>query len=205
MKYKIFYNKFSNRNAIFKDDFIFDLINILNFEENEAISIFKYINDIENKDIEEDVKTLLEKKIPLEKDNFLEFLKEIQYTLMPNKTARNIVEESLINLVDNVVETTNGYIAFGIQLNIIYQTIGRIFLWENLDEAKLRTPENIREYINDNMKDYSLIYPRLTQKLLNSIDKIDVETNENLFLEYSSKNKYVTNTKREKERRKIQV
>lgn len=205
MKYKIFYNKFSNRNVIFKDDFIFDLINILNFEENEAISIFKYINDIENKDIEEDVKTLLEKKIPLEKDNFLEFLKEIQYTLMPNKTARNIVEESLINLVDNVVETTNGYIAFGIQLNIIYQTIGRIFLWENLDEAKLRTPENIREYINDNMKDYSLIYPRLTQKLLNSIDKIDVETNENLFLEYSSKNKYVTNTKREKERRKIQV
>ena len=205
MKYKIFYNKFSNRNAIFKDDFIFDLINILNFEENEAISIFKYINDIENKDIEEDVKTLLEKKIPLEKDNFLEFLKEIQYTLMPNKTARNIVEESLINLVDNVVETTNGYIAFGIQLNIIYQTIGRIFLWENLDEAKLRTPENIREYINDNMKDYSLIYPRLTQKLLNSIDKIDVETNENLFLEYSSKNKYVTNTKREKERRKILV
>lgn len=205
MKYKIFYNKFSNRNVIFKDDFIFDLINILNFEENEAISIFKYINDIENKDIEEDVKTLLEKKIPLEKDNFLEFLKEIQYTLMPNKTARNIVEESLINLVDNVVETTNGYIAFGIQLNIIYQTIGRIFLWENLDEAKLRTPENIRKYINDNMKDYSLIYPRLTQKLLNSIDKIDVETNENLFLEYSSKNKYVTNIKREKERRKIQV
>lgn len=205
MKYKIFYNKFADRNVVFRDDFIFDLINILDFKEDEAIKIFKYINGTENKDIEESIKILLEKKIPQEKDNFLEFLKEIKNKLMPNKAARNIVEESLINLVDNVTKTTNGYMSFGIQLNIIYQTVGRIFLWENLDETKLRTPENIREYINDNMELYSSLYPRLTQKLLNSIDQIDVEMNEYLFLEYDSKNKYITNLKREKERKKIQV
>lgn len=195
MDYKVFYNKFMDKEFIFREEFLFDLVNEVKFSEEEASTIIKCLKyrDSLNK---EDVKEIVYRRLGDEASNFRLFLDLICNKLIVSKTVTSIVENTFIKLIEDLTSLTGGLLIYKSQMKVIYDVIGAAFMWEELD-LKKTSPEEVKEYFLINMVEYSSQYPNLTLKLMKIIDTIPLEESEDFFEDCSLRNNLLTNLKRE--------
>lgn len=195
MDYKFFYNKFLDKEFIFKEEFLFDLINKLKFDEKDAIFIVKYIKS-KNQSMEENLNHILRKNIGNEGTNFKLFLSFLSNKLIVSKTATSIIEGTFIKLIEDLTSLTGGFLIYKSQLKIICDVVGGAFMWEDFDYNE-SSPMFIKDYFLMNMMEYSSQYPNLTLKLLGIIDDINLEEEEDFFEDCSLRNNLLVNLKRE--------
>ena len=84
-------------------------------------------------------------------------------------TYKSIIENNLLQLIEELTNDTKGKIINTTQLDIIIQTIGRIFLWDSINKEKSYSIEYVKEYIYSNMSEYSEDYYSLIEKLTSSL------------------------------------
>lgn len=195
MDYKYFYNKFLDKEFIFKEEFLFDLINKLDFDEQDAVFIIKYLK---NKDScgEGELKDILNKNTESEAESFLLFLNVLSSRLIVSKTVTSMIENTFIKFIEDLTSLTGGFLIYKSQLKVLYDIIGGTFMWEeyDIDES---SPEYIKDYFLLNMMEYSAQYPNLTLKLMGIIDNIPLEEDEDFFEDCSLRNNLLVNLKRE--------
>lgn len=194
-KFKLFYNKFIDNNCIFKEDIYLSLVNILDFEEEDASYVCKCISEL-TIDKDEKLMNILNRNMGNESYNFIVFLNILRNKLIVSKSISNVIETSYIQLIDNLTALTGGYIIYPSQLDVVLQTIGRSFMWDKIDNDKCHSSVYIKDFISYNMAEYYGQYPLLVDKLLHSIDALDLEKDTDLFKECSVKKNLLVNLKR---------
>lgn len=195
MDYKAFFNKFMDKEFIFKEEFLFDLVNETKFSEEEAAIIVKYLK-YKDKSKEKELRDIIVKTVGSEATNFKLFLDLICNKLIVSKSVTSIVENTFIKLIEDLTSLTGGLLIYKSQMKVIYDVIGAAFMWEELD-LKKTSPEEVKEYFLINMMEYSAQYPNLTLKLMKIIDSIPLEEDEDFFEDCSLRNNLLTNLKRE--------
>lgn len=195
MDYRFFYNKFLDKDFIFKEELLFDLINKLNFDEEDAILVIKYLKN-KNELLDAEVNRILVKNAGKEASSFMLFLNLLSSKLIVSKTATSIIESTFIRLIEDLTSLTGGLLIYKSQLKIIYDVIGGAFMWEEFDPT-LDSPSYIKDYFLNNMIEYSSQYPNLTLKLIGIIDELSLEESEDYFEDCSLRNNLLVNLKRD--------
>lgn len=195
MNYKIFYDKYIDKKSIFKEDLIFDFINLLDFSEEDAINIYKHLIHY-NLDIEKHLSEEALQKTNLQSPNFSLFLNMLRNKQIVSKISVMAIENSYINLIDELTAQTNSYIIYRFQIHTIVKVIGSYFMWSDFKYSSVSS-EYIKEYIQYNMRFTFELYPNLYNKLLSVIDNIDLESDDDYFTDFLTKSKCITNSKRE--------
>lgn len=195
MDYSFFYNKFLDKEFIFREEFLFDLINKLNFEEEDAIFVIKYLKNRDSSK-EKDLEKIVLKNAGEESESFLLFLNVLSSRLMVSKTVTTMIENNFIRFIEDLTSLTGGFLIYKSQIKVLYDVIGGAFMWEEF-YANDTSPEYIKDYFLLNMMEYSAQYPNLTLKLMSIIDDIPLEEDDDFFENCSLKNNLLINLKRE--------
>lgn len=195
MDYKGFYNKFIDKEIIFKEELLFDLVNDIGFTEEDAAIIVKYLNNKYSYK-EEYIDNVVRKVLGKESSSFKVFLNLLKNKLIISKTLTSVIENSFIKLIEDLTSLTGERLVYKSQFKTIYDVVGRAFMWES-PELKELTPDYIKEYFLNNMMEYVSQYPNLTLKLIGIIDDIPLEKEEDFFEDCSLRNNLLINLKRE--------
>lgn len=183
MKYELFYDKYRKTQIIFKEDLISDLVNILDLSEDDAINISNHITSYKI-NIKNNIRKETLDKIKSESQHFFIFIEQLRNKQFFNKSTVNAIENAYLKLIDDITLHTNGLIIYTQQISTIVRVIGSCFMWESFQHNN-PSIVYITEYIKYNMRFQEKIYPKLYNKLLSSVDSIDLETTD--FIGYSTK------------------
>lgn len=190
MSCKSVIDKFKNKEEIYKEDFINSLMYDMKLSFEEAKLVMHYINNIDNRDLQTKVILLLDKHLngpcdpfgksgnPFERSElaeFLNFLRSIHNTFLINKKTTNIIEETMLYMIENLLCDTNGKIKYFIQAYTIVETTGKIFEWKREDFKNFKSPQEIQFFIISNMEGMINSYPKLTEKLLEIFNEYTLE------------------------------
>ena len=201
MKMRFFYNEYINKDTVYTEDLMNDLMNLLKIDEDDCDLIIEYIYGKKSLDLHCELNRILKNMTNEDKEIFKKILLKLETVFLSSRLTKDIIEDSYISLIENITKTTDGYIIFEAQMEMLYQTIGRTFLWTKYDKTAYNSYEKLTDYIYENMREYIEVYPKLINKILNSIDKINLDDNNYLFVEYGLKKKYYLNIQRQNARK----